>query len=594
MLLLKISGYIHKWVSRSLSLSMLIAMLSVALNLTVGLSTALPEPYAMLKMPHNNKGSSFSAEERERFKLRGLVPAGDPMTLETKLQLTMEQLRAKTSPLEKYIFLHTIQDADETLFYKVLTSHTAEVMPFVYTPVVGQACQEWGNIFRHVPRGLYLSLNDKGRIREVLDNYLHRDIKVIVVTDGERILGLGDLGTNGMGIPIGKLALYTACAGIDPSQTLPVHIDVGTNNVALRASPQYMGLRRERERGPAYKELLSEFVTACQDAYGKEVLIQFEDFGNLNAFDLLEEHRHSANCFNDDIQGTASVVLAGIMSSLPLVQKKRVADHTFLFHGAGEAGVGIANLVASAIKKETGCSDEESRRGIWLVDSKGLITATRADIKDMASHKVPFAHTLPAGAGGECAGSEGQLLHAVNAVRPTALLGVSAQGGAFTEEICRAMASINASPLIFALSNPTSKAECTARQAYEWTNGKCVFASGSPFDPVTLADGRTFTPGQGNNAYIFPAVGLAAVASGARTISDEDFYVAAAALASLVPPERLAQGCAYPELADIREVSLQIAAAVAENIRRDGRAQSAVKEGGYLDHCRSLVYVPKY
>ena len=331
--------------------------------------------YYMLRSPLMNKGRSFTEEERTQHNLRGLIPCGDIVSLEEKVEMSMEQFYKKTSPLEKYIYLHTIQDADETLYYAILVAHTAEVMPYVYTPTVGQACQEWSTITRHTPRGLYLSINDKGQIRKILDNWPQSEINTIVVTDGERILGLGDLGANGMGIPVGKLALYTACAGIDPSKCLPVHIDVGTNREELRNDKRYMGLRRERERGPAYDELIAEFFDACADKYGRQVLIQFEDFGNSNAFRLLEQHQNKACCFNDDIQGTASVVVAGVISSLSLCQKQKISEHKFLFYGAGEAGVGIANMLAYAIHKETGCTLEQAQTQIWLVDSQGEIVA---------------------------------------------------------------------------------------------------------------------------------------------------------------------------------------------------------------------------
>lgn len=547
--------------------------------------------YDFMKSPVKNKGSSFTESERNSLGIRGLVPAGDPISLETKVVLAMEQLRKKTSPLEKYIFLHTLQDADETLYFAVLTKNTEEVMPFVYTPTVGAACQEWDKITRYTPRGLYISSKDAGHVRKILDNWPQSDVKVIVVTDGERILGLGDLGANGMGIPVGKLALYTACAGINPAQCLPVHIDVGTNRPELRNSPTYQGLRQERDRSPAYDALIKEFFDACQDKYGREVLIQFEDFGNSNAFRLLENFQHRATCFNDDIQGTASVVLAGIISSLPLAKKNQVSDHTFLFYGAGEAGVGIANLVASAIQKETGCSEEEAKKKIWLVDSQGLVSSSRPD--KLAHHKEPYAHKLP---GGAAASSGDILLDAVKLVKPTALIGVSAQGASFTQPVCEEMAALNDAPLIFALSNPTSKAECTAEQAYKFTNGRAVFASGSPFDPVTLSDGRHFVPGQGNNAYIFPGVGLGALVAGAKTITDEDLYVAAVQLAKLVSPERLKKGCAYPPLSDIREVSLQIAAAVAKNICTSGRGkpESEFSGKGFYQACKDASYTPHY
>eukprot|EP01041_Mallomonas_annulata_P010647 gene10647-22228_t len=532
--------------------------------------------YSLTKLPGLNRGASFTPKERDALKIRGLFPAGEPISLEIKLQVAMENLRSKTSPLEKYIFLHTIQDADETLYYETLIKHTSEVMPFVYTPTVGEACQKWSRIYRHTPRGLYLSINDLGQIRGLLDNYPQKNIKVICVTDGERILGLGDLGANGMGIPIGKLALYVACAGIDPSQVLPVHIDVGTNRMELHSDPTYMGLRRTRERGPDYDKLIEEFFSSCQDAYGKDVLIQFEDFGNSNAFRLLETYRNKACCFNDDIQGTASVVLAGFIASKALSGKQKLGDHTYMFLGAGEAGVGIANLLASAIATESGCTIEEANKKIHLVDSKGLITASRDDFSSLAHHKLPYAHAAPVS--GQCT----DLLTAVKAVKPSAIVGVSAQGGAFTQEVVEEMARNNEHPLVFALSNPTSKAECTAANAYKWSKGKAIFASGSPFDDLTLEDGTKRIPGQGNNAYIFPGVGLAAVLSGASSITDNDFFVAAETLAHQVLPERLQLGCLYPSLNDIREVSAVIAAAVCDNVYASGRATKFPKPNNML------------
>ncbi len=498
----------------------------------------------------------------------------------------------KPTDLDKYVYLHTIHDADETLYFAILTKHTYKTMPFVYTPTVGEACQKWGEIYRHTPRGLYLSINDAGQIENILDNHPHKNIKVIVVTDGERILGLGDLGVNGMGIPIGKLALYTACAGIHPEQTLPVHLDVGTNTDSILKSPYYMGLRQKRDNSEAYDNLIQEFFDACQKKYGRDVLIQFEDFGNTNAFRLLHKHSQTATTFNDDIQGTASVVLAGIISSLGLAKKEKVADHKFVFLGAGEAGVGIADLIAIAVRHETGCTLEEARKNIWLVDSRGLVSTARTD--KLADHKLHYAHEPPSNHKDAEYCSGNALMDAVKLLQPSAIIGVSAQGQTFTKEICEEMAKINEHPLIFALSNPTSKAECTARQAYEWTQGKCVFASGSPFDPVTLDDGRTFNPGQGNNAYIFPGVGLGAVSVQSQFVNDDDMYVAASALAAQVTPEDLASGNAYPPLSDIRKVSLHIAAAVAENMVKTGRATKPADGVSYLENAAKFVYTPSY
>lgn len=535
----------------------------------------------------------FTHDERAKNGMRGLYPGGIPFTLDQKVENAMEQLMTKPTDLDKYIYLHTIHDADETLYFAILTKHTYNTMPFVYTPTVGEACQKWGEIYRHTPRGLYISMNDKGSVLSILDNHPHKDVKVIVVTDGERILGLGDLGVNGMGIPIGKLALYTACAGIHPEHTLPVHIDVGTNNEKYLNSPYYMGLKQKRDNSQAYDELIQEFFDAAQKKYGRNVLIQFEDFGNSNAFRLLDKHSLTATTFNDDIQGTASVILAGIISSLSLTGKAKVADHKFVFLGAGEAGVGIADLIAIAVRHETGCTLEEARSKIWLVDSRGLVSNARTD--KLADHKLHYAHQPPANHKDDqfCTGNA--LMDAIKLLEPTAIIGVSAQGGSFTKEICEEMNRLNENPLIFALSNPTSKAECTAQQAYEWTNGRAVFASGSPFQPVTLADGRTFVPGQGNNAYIFPGVGLGAVSVDAEFVNWDDMYVAASALAAQVTPEDLAKGCAYPPLSDIRKVSLHIAAAVAENMVKTGRAASKPADGvSYVDHASKFVYTPTY
>lgn len=562
------------------------------------------EGYALLKNPLKNKGTSFTHKERKDLKIRGLLPGGAPISLETKTAIAMQQFNKKSNPMEKYNFLHTIQDGDETLFYSILINHIQETMPYVYTPTVGQACQEWSHIYRHTPRGLYVTSNDKGHVSELLDNYPNQNIKVIVVTDGERILGLGDLGANGMGIPIGKLALYTACAGIRPEECLPVHIDVGTNRLELHDDPVYMGLKQVRDRSQGYDDLIEEFFTACQHKYGRNVLIQFEDFGNSNAFRLLERYQERANCFNDDIQGTASVALAGLLASLRITKKSDLGKYRYMFYGAGEAGIGIAELLSVTIQQQTGCTLQEARQCSWFVDSQGLITSERAKQGGMAVHKLHYAHDLQAATGGN-APTSGELpsltlLEAVKALKPSALIGVSAQGGAFTEEICKEMVKNDANPLIYALSNPTSKAECTAENAYTWTDGKCVFSSGSPFPDVTLPDGRFFVPGQGNNAYIFPGVGLGALAVGASSITQQDFYVTAATLASLVSPERLAQGCCYPPLDIIRSCSGKIAAAVAQNMIKDGRASITLPDAamesteGMIAYCEGLMYKPHY
>jgi malate dehydrogenase (oxaloacetate-decarboxylating)(NADP+) len=414
---------------------------------------------------------------------------------------------------------------------------------------VGKACQEFGHIFRR-SRGMYVSLKDRGHVEQVLKNWPTHDVKVIVVTDGERILGLGDLGASGMGIPVGKLSLYTACAGINPTQCLPITIDVGTNNETFLKDPLYIGLHQKRIAGADFDSFIEEFIVAVQKVF-PGVLLQFEDFGNSNAFRLLEKYRDRLCTFNDDIQGTGSVALAGVLSALRVTGGK-MSDHRVLFLGAGEAGMGIADNIVAVLMEE-GLSKAEARKRIWFVDSKGLIVKSR---EGLVSHKLHYAHDHA-----PCA----DLLSAVQAIKPTMLVGVSGQPRAFTEEIVKTVASQNQRPVIFALSNPTSKAECTAEEAYKWTDGRALFASGSPFAPVTL-NGKTHVPGQGNNAYIFPGVGLGVVATGATRVTDAMFVAAAKALASLLREEELAEGRIYPSLKRINEVSLKIAVAVAEEV----------------------------
>jgi malate dehydrogenase (oxaloacetate-decarboxylating)(NADP+) len=426
---------------------------------------------------------------------------------------------------------------------------------------------------------MYFSLEDAGMIREILDNWFTSKVTTIVMTDGERILGLGDQGVNGMGIPIGKLALYTACGGIDPAHVLPVHIDVGTNNEKLLNDPYYLGLKRHRARGQAYDDLIAEFFDAAKDKFGENVMIQFEDFGNLNAFRLLKQWQDRACTFNDDIQGTAAVALAGLLTSIRLTGKE-LTDHTFLFAGAGEAATGIAELIAFAISEGSHISIEEARSNIYLVDSKGLVTKSR--LAGLQHHKVNFAHDAEA-----CP----DLLSAVKLVKPSALIGASAIPNLFTKEICEEMEHSNETPIIFALSNPTSKAECTARQAYEWTNGKAIFSSGSPFDPVEMEDGRRFAPGQGNNAYIFPGVGLGVVAAGSKRITDDDMLLAAKTLASLVTDEQLKVGCVYPPLCEIRNVSKNIAIKVALRAHDSGLATKEMPDD-MEELVESLMYDP--
>uniref|UniRef100_A0A7S3P7B9 Malic enzyme n=1 Tax=Amphora coffeiformis TaxID=265554 RepID=A0A7S3P7B9_9STRA len=532
------------------------------------------------KDPIKFNSVSTPLEYRDQLGLRGLVPCAY-IPLELEVERCMTQLRSKATGLEKYIYIQSIMDVSEHLYYAILVKHIAEVMPIIYTPVVGEACEQFSHIYRGTLRGIYLSLDDAGSIRKILDNWPTSDVTTIVVTDGERILGLGDLGVNGMGIPIGKLALYTACGGIHPACVLPVTLDVGTNNKKNIDDPYYLGLKRPREREAAYDALVAEFFEAAQDKFGTKVLIQFEDFGNLNAFRLLKQWQDKACTFNDDIQGTAAVALAGLVASKRLTGKT-LSENTFLFAGAGEAGTGIAELIAYAISKECSMSVSEARKTIYLVDSQGLVTHDRAGT--LQRHKIPFAQKTSV----ECT----TFASAVDVVRPSVIIGVSAIPGLFDEEICRKMASMNERPIICALSNPTSKAECTAQQAIEWTDGKAIFSSGSPFAPVTLPDGRRFVPGQGNNSYIFPGIGLGHLASGSARITIHDMYVAATTLADQVTDEQLRLGCLYPPLENIREVSARIAAALVAYAHQSGTATKKMPSGSLLEHVKSLMFDP--
>jgi malate dehydrogenase (oxaloacetate-decarboxylating)(NADP+) len=450
------------------------------------------------------------------------------------------------------------------------------MMPIIYTPTVGLGCQQFGHIYQR-PRGVFVTANDRGQVKNMLRNWPHHDVAMIVVTDGERILGLGDLGSSGMGIPVGKLALYTACAGVAPTQCLPVMLDVGTNNQALRDDPLYLGLARPRLTGAAYDELVDEFITAARELF-PGVVIQFEDFANHNAFRLLATYRNRICTFNDDIQGTAAVALAGLVSALRVTQGA-LSEQRLLFLGAGEAATGIAELTVAAMVG-AGASPEQAHRNCWLFDSQGLVVAGRSEL---AAHKRPFAHEHA---------PQAQFLDAVRDLKPTAIIGVAATAGAFTREVIEAMSRLNERPIVFALSNPTSKSECTAQQAYEWSAGRALFASGSPFDAVTM-NGHTHVARQGNNSYIFPGVGLGAIAVKAQRITDAMFLAAARALALQVSAKDLAQGSLYPPLASVREVSAHIAAAVAAVAFDEGHAGIA-HPTDLLAHVRACMYEPRY
>jgi malate dehydrogenase (oxaloacetate-decarboxylating)(NADP+) len=536
---------------------------------------ALPRGVKILHDPIRNKGTAFTEDERKALKLEGLLPPRVHSMAEQELRV-LGNLRAKPTDLEKYLYLIALQDRNENLFYRVVMNHIEEIMPLIYTPTVGKACQEFQHIYRK-PRGMYISLHHKGRVKEILQNWPHEDARIIVVTDGERILGLGDLGADGMGIPIGKLSLYTACAGIPPWQCLPLMLDVGTNNEALLNDPLYNGIERRRKRGPEYDELFDEFVEAANEVF-PGILIQIEDFGNTNAFRLLKQYREQTCIFDDDIQGTGGVAVAGLIAAMRITGSK-LSEQKVLFLGAGEAGIGIADVFVAALTEE-GMSEKEARQHCWFVDSRGLLCAGRDNI---AEHKEPYAHEHE---------YIDNLLDAVKALQPTALLGLSGQPQTFTKDVIEAMGEINERPIIFALSNPTSKAECTAEQAYTWTDGRAIFASGSPFDPVEIGN-RRFVPGQGNNAYIFPGVGLGVIASRSRVVTDDMFLAAAYSLAGQVADYDLDQGLIYPKLSRIREVSARIAADVATIAYDKGYAQRERPDDVFAD-IRQHMYHPVY
>jgi malate dehydrogenase (oxaloacetate-decarboxylating)(NADP+) len=516
---------------------------------------------------------AFTRAERERLGLRGLLPH----RVSSQRQLVgrvMASLRRLPTDIDRYMALSSLQERNESLFYRTVIDHIEELMPVIYTPTVGEACREFSHIARE-PKGLFITPDDRGRIRTLLGNWGEKDIRVIVVTDGERILGLGDLGANGMGIPIGKLALYTACAGIPPRHCLPVVLDLGTGNKELLHDTLYLGYPHRRLRGRAYLGLVDEFVEAVQRKY-PGALIQFEDFLTPNAYALLNRYRHRVLCFNDDIQGTAAVALAGVLASAR-VTGRALSDSRIMFLGAGSAATGIADLMVAALV-EGGAIRDEACRKLWFVDKEGLVVRGRTDLME---HNLPYAHDH----------APLSFVDAIDAIRPNVLIGATGVAGAFTQGAIERMSAINERPAIFALSNPTSRAECTAEQAYAWSRGKAIFTSGSPFGE-TVCNGQTFHPGQGNNAYVFPGVGLGVLACGARTITDRMFLAAARALADQVAEDDLTRGSLYPPLKEIRRISLAIATSVAKEAYAMNQAR-ARRPGNMRKHIKELMYDPR-
>ncbi len=529
----------------------------------------------LLHDPILNRGTAFSSEERDEFGLRGLLPAGVE-TLEQQVDRVVRNCAAKASDLDRYLCLMSLQDQNETLFYQAVLQHLKDYMPIIYTPTVGDAALHYGAIFRRT-RGLYVTANDRGRVEAVLRNWTDREPRVIVATDGGRVLGLGDLGANGMTISIGKLALYTAAGGIPPAATLPIVVDVGTNNVDLLESPFYLGLRQSRLEEAEYLELMDEFVEAVAQVFPKAML-QFEDFATDHAIALLARYRNEMCTFNDDIQGTAGVALAGLMAAMRVTGGK-LAEQTALFVGAGSANTGVGELVAGAIADQ-GMDPAEARQRCWFMDSKGLIVKGRDRLKP---HTVPFAHEHEPVTG---------IANAIEALRPTVLIGATGRRGIFDREVIEAMSQANERPVVFALSNPTSRSEATAEEVYGWSEGRAVFASGSPFDPVTV-QGKTFVPGQSNNVYIFPGIGLGVNACRIRRVTDEMFRVAAQAVAELVTEANLEQGRLFPELERIREASLAIGIAISRLAFEQGLAGIDEPED-LREYIATRMYEPNY
>jgi malate dehydrogenase (oxaloacetate-decarboxylating)(NADP+) len=529
----------------------------------------------VLHDPVLNKATAYTEAERQALGLVGLVPDATESE-DLQLHRVLQQLGHKTTDLERYIYLVNLLDNDETLFYRTLMSDPARFLPIVYDPTIAEACLKFGHIYRRA-RGLYLSITRKGHVKEVLRNWPEKDVRFICVTDGGRILGLGDLGANGMGIPIGKLQLYTACAGVPPQGLLPMYLDAGTNNQPYLNDPLYLGLRRPRPSTEELYAFVDEFVEAVQEVFPR-CCIHFEDWTGSDAVHLLARYRDKVCCYNDDIQGTAGVTLAGRLAALKATGGK-LRDQRVLFLGAGSAAIGLAGLIASAAVQE-GLSLREAQARLSMFDVNGLLEPSRKDLFDF---QVPYAHPHP---------PTRDFVAAIESIKPTAIIGVSTVGKTFTRQVVEAMSRLNDRPIIFALSNPTEHAECTPEEAYTWSKGKALYAAGVQFPPVSYG-GQTFLPGQANNFYIFPAVGMAIYATQAKRVTDEMFIESARALADQVTPGQLAQGLLYPPQSDILETEIKVAARVAKVVFDSDHARVA-RPADCEEFIRSHVYKPEY
>jgi malate dehydrogenase (oxaloacetate-decarboxylating)(NADP+) len=529
----------------------------------------------LLEKSKLTKGTAFTEAERASLGLEGLLPPSVE-TIERQTERALQQLGHKTTDIDRYIYLIQLLDASETLFYGVVMSDPARFLPIVYDPTVGEACLKFGHIYRH-PRGMYVSIKQKGRVRQVLGNWPVKDVRVICVSTGERILGLGDLGANGMGIPIGKLQLYTGCAAVPPDGLLPILLDCGTNNRELLNDPLYLGLRQTRPTEDEMTQFADEFVQAVQEAF-PNCCIHFEDWKGTDALRFLARYRDKVSCYNDDIQGTGSITVAGLLNAVR-IKGEKLKDQRVLFLGAGSAGIGIADMIVSAMKLE-GLSNEQAQSRISLFDVNGLLEPSRADL--IPEQKV-YAHAHS---------PTHDFVAAINSIKPTVLIGVSTVGKTFTRAVVDAMGKLSERPIIFALSNPTEKAECSAEEAYTWSCGKAIYAAGVQFPPVEY-NGKTFLPGQANNFYVFPAVGLAIYATNAKRVTDEMFIEAAKAVADQVTGQQREMGLMFPPQSNVLEAEIRTAERVAAIIFERGfaRVERPKDVNSWL---RAQLYKPDY